>query len=87
MNEFFIIIIALFVGAASSALVIFFLKKKGPEAKDNGIFMLQTQINELARTMDSRLGESTKAILAHFGQRFAIINHVTDGLAKLGEPN
>ncbi|MEK7599106.1 MAG: DNA recombination protein RmuC [Patescibacteria group bacterium] len=87
MNEFFIIIIALFVGAASSALVIFFLKKKGPEAKDNGIFMLQTQINELARTMDSRLGESTKAIQTHFGQSFAIIKDVTEGLAKLGQTN
>jgi DNA recombination protein RmuC len=88
MNEtnLFIIIIALLAGGAIGGAIIYLFRKKGSKSADP-VFMLQNQINELARTVDSRLGESTRAFERHFGQSFTIIKDVTEGLAKLGQTN
>ena len=52
----FIIIIGLIVG------LIFITKKKPEEKSDNSVQLLLNQINELSRTIDSKLGESQKEI-------------------------
>jgi DNA recombination protein RmuC len=56
---------------------------------DNGsaFTLLQNQLNEVSRTLDARLGESTRAIQTHFGASTNIIRDVTERLTKLDETN
>lgn len=49
--------------------------------------MLQNQINEITRTVDARLGESTQMLQSQFHQSSRIIQDVTEKLTKLDETN
>jgi DNA recombination protein RmuC len=68
-----------------------FLKPKGSEQPDNGLLMLQNQINELVRTVDSKMTESSRlmhdSLRTQFGESHKIIQDVTERLAKLDETN
>lgn len=55
--------------------------------EDKSFLLLQSQINEIARTMDSKLGESTRVIQQQFGQSAKIIRDVTERLVRLDETN
>ncbi len=81
-----IVIAAVLAGLAFGTVAVFlvFKRKDGP---DSSLLMLQNQINDLARTLDTRLGESTKAIQQHVGSSFQIIKDVTERLTKLDETN
>jgi DNA recombination protein RmuC len=66
------------------------LRSKADEKKpeDNqGLVLLQSQMNELNRTLDTKLGESTRAIQMQFGASAKIIADVTERLTKLDETN
>ncbi len=65
-----------------------FLKHQIP-TKDSGqsMILLQNQIAELSRTMDGKLGESTKALQQQFGESAKIIRDVTEKLTRLDETN
>ena len=54
---------------------------------DPALVMLQNQINELSRTLDVKLGESTRAIQQQFGQSARIVRDVTEKLVRLEETN
>ncbi len=81
----FIIIIGLIVG------LIFITKKKPEEKSDNSVQLLLNQINELSRTIDSKLGESQKEI--NQTMRFQstetsrIIADITEKITRLDETN
>ena len=71
---------------------LFFFQKKGPVTKDdNSVQLLLTQINELSRTIDSKLGESQKEI--NQTMRFQstetsrIIADITEKITRLDETN
>ncbi len=49
--------------------------------------MLQNQINEIGRILDSKLGESQKATVHQFQESAKIIRDVTERLTKLDETN
>lgn len=66
--------------------VIIYLVGRKPKA-DQSLVMLQNQINEVNRTMDNKLAESTKVIQTQFGQSAKIIAEVTKGLTRLDETN
>lgn len=84
--EFIILILVLLAGFAS--LFWFLTKKTGKTSKDEqSLLLLQNQMNEMMRTLDSRLGESTKAIQQQFGHSAKIITDVTERLTKLDETN
>ena len=80
-----IILITLIAGlAAIFWLIRNFLKK--PE--DNGnqpMLLIQSQINEITRTLDRKLGESTKILQQQFGESARIIREITTELTKVGE--
>ncbi|MBI5148021.1 MAG: DNA recombination protein RmuC [Parcubacteria group bacterium] len=57
------------------------------EGDDRAFLMLQNQVSEIARTLDTKLGESNRAMQTQFGQSATIIRDVTDRLAKLDETN
>ena len=47
--------------------------------------MLQNQISEINRTVDSKLGESTQMLQRQFGESARIIKEITQELTKVGE--
>jgi len=57
------------------------------EAGKDALVLLQNQLQEIRGTLDSKLGESTKAIQQQFGESTKIIRDVTERLTKLDETN
>jgi len=87
--EIIFLVIILFVLLAGLALIFWFLKKRlaAPKNDEQGLLMLQNQINEVVRTMDTKLGESTKMMQSQFGESAKIVREVTEKLTKLDETN
>ena len=85
--EFIALAVILVVGFVS--LFVFLGKKKEtkPEGDNQALLMLQNQLTEISRTLDVKLGESTKAIQNQFGESAKIIRDVTERLTKLDETN
>lgn len=83
---FIIILIILLIGFVA---VFLFLKKyavKKTEEKDGqALLLIQNQMQEIIRTMDAKLGESTRAIQHQFGESAKIIREITQELTKVGE--
>lgn len=86
--------IFIFVVAVLLIAVIFLLLKKGKkEDKSEGIglSLILEQINELNRTVDAKIGESSKQMhesLKHqSGESFKIIRDITEKLTRLDETN
>ena len=65
--------------------------KKEEKNTDTGLNLILTQINELSRTVDSKLGESQKqvneSLKFHSSESNKIIRDVTESLTKLDETN
>jgi DNA recombination protein RmuC len=80
-----IIIIGIVIG------VILISKKKPEEKADNSVQLLLTQINELSRTIDSKLGESQKEINQSMRYQSTetsrIIAEITEKITRLDETN
>ena len=85
----FIILSLLIIGFG--ALAIFVNQKIRPllekNRNDQSMVMLQNQISEITKTLDSKLGESTKMFQQQFGQTHQIVRDVTERLTKLDETN
>ena len=77
-------VIGVLAGIIFGVLIVGFFRKKS-EINSHSLLMLQSQINELVRAVDLKLGESTKAIQTHFGQSAQIIQSVTERLTKIDE--
>lgn len=83
-------LITLILGLIILGLLFFLvsLVRRSNEPKDNqGLIMLQNQINEITRTLDTKLGESTRMLQTQFGTSTKIIQDVTERLTKLDETN
>lgn len=91
MQNIGLIIVAAIIGGIISY---FFLAKKKdtPVAKDDvGLQLILTQLNELSRTVDSKIGESHKQVREslqfHSTESNKIIRDVTERLTRLDETN
>jgi DNA recombination protein RmuC len=66
-------------------------RKESEPKDDRGLMLLQNQIQELARTLDSRVTESSKlvhdTVRSNIAESNKIIKEVTEGLTKLDETN
>ena len=83
------IILGIVVGGAVAYSI---LNKKKEEKKDDiGLNLILTQINELSRTVDSKIGESHKqvneSLKFHSSESNKIIRDVTERLTRLDETN
>lgn len=93
MQDTLLIILWIFLATTlGGALVWFFTQKREPKGKDEGAMkLLLEQMNELSRTLNSKIGESTKetqnAIRHQFTESAKIIKDVTEGLTKLDDTN
>ncbi len=73
-----------------AGFVAVFLMIKGQQkekAPDQSLLMMQNQLNDIARRMDVKLGESTQMMQRQFGQSAQIIRDVTEKLVRLEETN
>jgi DNA recombination protein RmuC len=72
-------------------LVFRLTQKPEKEESGEGLNLLLTQLNELSRTMDHKMSESTRmmndSVRAQFGESAKLIKEVTQGLTKLDETN
>lgn len=90
--DFMTVIIALVAIIAVNILVGYlFSRRHVPKQDETGFKLLLEQMNELSRTVDSKMGETTKEVasaLRHqFGESQKLIKDVTEGLTKLDETN
>lgn len=85
MNILAVILIALLFLAL--AAVLYMLYKNQKPREDQGLLLMQNQLNEIARVLDMKLGESTKMMQSQFGESAKIIRDVTERLTKLDETN
>ena len=91
--EITLIIILFLVLIALLVLIWLNLKKKEPEVKkdETGLNLILQQINELNRTVDNKMTESSKhmndSIRTQFSESAKLIKDVTQGLTKLDETN
>ncbi len=86
--EFLIAVIAIAMVAGFTLLFIVFKKQTAAKPQDQqALLLLQGQINELARVLDTKLGESTRAIQQQFGHSAQIVRDVTEKLVRLDETN
>lgn len=84
--------ITLIILALGLLLAIFALfKKKEAKSDDTGLKLLLEQMNELSRTVDRKMGETTKQVNESMRDQFRessrLIRDVTEGLTKLDETN
>ena len=80
------ILLAIIITALTIA--IFLLLRKKAESQESGsLLMLQQQIGQIARAVDSKLSESNKNVQEQFRHSADIIRNVTEKLTKLDETN
>ena len=89
-------ILGIIIGLAIGGIVVYLVlnrKKDLPAQKEDntGLNLILTQINELSRTVDNKLGESQKqvneSLRYHSSESNKIIRDVTESLTKLDETN
>ncbi len=83
-------ILAILGGVILGVLVMYFLKPKS-KTDDTGLKLILQQINELNRTVDSKIGENTRhineSVRSQLSESANLIREVTVGLTKLDETN
>lgn len=86
---FFVLAVLLTILIVISAFILVSLnkKKEAPVSDDRAFLLIQNQLQELSKVMDSKLGENTKSMQMQFGQSAKIISEVTEKLTKLDETN
>jgi len=85
------IIIVLIGVALVNGVFYFVFFKRGAKGDGESMVLLQNQIQDLSRNIDTKLGESTKqmheSMKAQLGESTKIVREVTEGLTKLDETN
>ena len=78
------------IGLVIGGVVMYLLRPK-QKMDDTGLQLILQQINELNRTVDAKIGESTRhmsqSVESQIEKSFNIIKDVTKGLTKLDETN
>ena len=84
-----ILLVIIIIGIVAGVILI--SKKKPEEKADNSVQLLLNQINELSRTIDSKLGESQKEISQSMRYQSTetsrIIADITEKITRLDETN
>lgn len=78
------------IGLVLGSIFMYLLRPK-QRSDDTGLKLILQQINELNRTVDAKIGESTKhmneSVRSQLGESASLIREVTKGLTKLDETN
>ena len=85
------VIISIIVAFIAGVVVVYFLRPKQKQTDDVGLKLILQQINELNRTVDAKIGESSRqmndSVRTQLGESASLIREVTKGLTKLDETN
>jgi DNA recombination protein RmuC len=85
------IIITAIIAFLFGGITFFFLWNKTKKTDDTGLRLILQQINELSRTVDQKIGESSRhmneSVRSQLGESANLIREVTKGLIKLDETN
>ena len=91
MENTLTIIVAIILGGTIAYLVFTKKKETKEDTNDTGLNLILTQINELSRTVDNKIGESHKqvneSLKFHSSESNKIIRDVTERLTRLDETN
>lgn len=92
MELFIYIIAGILTGIAMTGLVVWFLlRAKKPKENDGGFLLIQNQIDNLTRAIESKLGESGKemreAVKTQFGESQKLIKDITEQITHVKETN
>src|SRR3989344_1912395 len=88
-----LLLIALIVALLFGVNIFLLLRLRKPRASEDssGLKLLLEQMNELSRTVDAKIGETTKqmsdTMRGQFGESAKLIREVTASLTKLDETN
>ncbi len=88
--EFIILFVLMTAGFAGVFWFLYKSRKGDPrdrEHEQSVMLLLQAQINEVTRTLDLRLSESTQMLQSQYGTTARITGEITEKLAKLEETN
>jgi DNA recombination protein RmuC len=87
----FAVILLALLAISNMALMIYIARKNGTPEGGNGLLLLQRHINELTRTLDSRMGETARQVNQstqnQLGESAKMIRDITEKLARLDETN
>src|SRR3989344_5687848 len=74
--------------AGFTAVIFIFRKRRGAESgndQNQGMLLLQNQVNEIAKVLDSKLTESSRIVERQFGESARMIKEITSELTKVNE--
>jgi DNA recombination protein RmuC len=77
------IILALLI----AVIVLLLKKKKDPKTDDQSFIMIQNQLNEVTKTLDSKLSDTNKMVNTKMAESLNVIKDVTESLTKLDKTN
>lgn len=91
MSATTVILIVSAVLVLNGVCVWFIMNRRNGAAPDRGMSLMLQHINELSRTIDAKMGETTKQVhesmKTQFSESAKLIRDVTQGLTKLDETN
>src|SRR3989344_6228723 len=87
MDLFSITLLILMIFGFAAMFWILKNQNKEHQTDDRGFMLLQNQMNEVVRTLDLKLGESTRSMQRQSTESARIIRDVTERLTKLDETN
>ena len=68
-------------------MIFLLMKKKDVKNDDQSFLMIQNQINEMSKTLYSKLNDSNQMIHSKMTESLNIVKNVTESLTKLDETN
>lgn len=84
-----VIFLILVLLAAQGVALYFILRRRGAPAEQGGMVLLQQQLQELARTLDARVSESSRAMQEHAHRQFSessrLIKEITQEVTSVKE--
>ncbi len=66
-------------------ILLFLIRRYGTKEEGHSLLLLQNQINELTRTIDTKLSESARSVQSQFGESTKIIREITQELTRVNE--
>jgi DNA recombination protein RmuC len=87
MELILLIIVLILLVVGISVIFSVFRRFNNNRANEQSLVLLQNQINEITRMLDSRLSESSRILSTQFSESAKIIKDVTEKLTKLDETN
>jgi DNA recombination protein RmuC len=70
-----------------AVIVLLLKKKKDPKTDDQSFVMIQNQLNEVTKTLDSKLSDTNKMVDTKMSESLGVIKDVTESLTKLDKTN